>query len=242
MKKILLTALMAVLVNSAFAQWYVYRNSTETPNFIRIYGSFNYTSMKETIGGQSLSFNPLGITVGAVLSPNLTINTLHRMPLFLESGIEATYNYGHTNQYIVVNGKPAPLCGGSNHVELKDADGNDYNAVMYEGAERKINMISASVPVNLTYSFDFSNGKLSIVPLIGANFRFNIISKVTEGDNTYNLVKNEDVNLFQFGLNAGVSFVIVRGFYAGYRLQYDIMEYADNVKTMSHSLQIGYRF
>lgn len=242
MKKILLTALMAVLVNSAFAQWYVYRNSTETPNFIRVYGSFNYGSMKETIGGQSISFNPLGITVGAVLSPNLTINTLHRMPLFLESGIEATYNYGHTNQRIVVNGKVAPLCGGANHVDLKDADGNEYSATMVEGDERKINMISASVPVNLTYSFDFANGKLSIVPMLGANFKFNIISKVTDGDTTYNLIKDEDVNLFQFGVNAGVSFVIVRGFYAGYRLQYDIMEYADNVKTMTHSLQIGYRF
>lgn len=243
MKKLLLiAALIMTFVGNTFAQWYVYRNSTETPNFIRIYGSFNYGSMKETINGESISFNPLGITVGGMLSPNLTINTLHRMPLFLEAGVEATYNYGHTNEHISVNGQNAPLIGGANHVELKDADGNEYKAVKYEGSERKLNMISASVPVNLAYSFDFANGKLSIVPFLGANFKFNIISKVTDGEETYNLIKQEDVNLFQFGLNAGVSFVIVRGFYAGYRMQYDIMEYADNVKTMAHSLQIGYRF
>lgn len=249
MKKILLiAALMMTFVGNSFAQWYVYRNSTETPNFIRVYGGFNYGSVKETINGQSVSFNPLGITVGGCFSPNLTINTLHRMPLFLEAGVEFAYNYGHTNDVLAVGGKDVPLIGGSNHVELKDADGKELAVTKYEGTnnKRKLNMISASIPVNLTYSIDFSKGKMSLVPMLGANLKFNIVSKVTEGEGegavTYNRLKDEDVNIFQFGINAGIHFVMVRGFMAGYRLQYDIMEYAENVKTMYHSLQIGYRF
>lgn len=248
MKKLLLiAALMMTFVGNTFAQWYVYRNSTETPNFIRVYGGFNYGSMKETVNGESISINPLGITVGGCFSPNLTINTLHRMPLFLEAGVEFSYNYGHTNERIAVGTKDVPFVGGSNYVDLKDEDGNDLKAYKTEGvSQRKINMISASVPVNLTYSIDFSQGKMSLVPLLGANLKFNIVSKVKEvtgdGETTYNRLKDQDVNIFQFGLNAGISFVMVRGFMAGYRLQYDIMEYAENVKTMTHSLQIGYRF
>ena len=252
-KYLLLTALLSMFVSSSFAQWYVYRNSKETPNFIRVYGSFDYGSMKETVNGESISFNPLGITVGGLLSPNLTINTLKRMPLFLETGVEFSYAYGHTTDHLRIDpcevyshGQEIKMIGGSNHVELTDEDGNELKVTKYEGMERKINMISASVPVNLAYSIDFSQGKMSLVPFVGANFKFNIVSKVSEGtadgEKVTNRLKDEDVNIFQFGLNAGVNFVIVRGFYAGYRLQYDIMEYAENVKTMKHSLQIGYRF
>lgn len=245
-KYLLLTALLSMFVSSSFAQWYVYRNSKETPNFIRIYGSFDYGSMKETVGGESISFNPLGITVGGLLSPNLTINTLKRMPLFLETGAEFSYAYGHTKEHLAVDGHDIKMIGGSAHTQLTDDEGNELKVVKYEGYERKINMINASVPVNLAYSIDFSQGKMSLVPFVGANFKFNIVSKVTEtnseGESVTNRLKDEDVNIFQFGINAGVNFVIVRGFYAGYRLQYDIMEYAENVKTMKHSLQIGYRF
>ena len=252
-KYLLLTALLSMFVSSSFAQWYVYRNSKETPNFIRVYGSFDYGSMKETVNGESISFNPLGITVGGLLSPNLTINTLKRMPLFLETGVEFSYAYGHTTDHLKIepcevysHGQEIKMIGGGSHVELTDEDGNELKVTKYEGTERKINMINASIPVNLAYSIDFSQGKMSLVPFVGANFKFNIVSKVSEGtadgEKVTNRLKDEDVNIFQFGINAGINFVIVRGFYAGYRLQYDIMEYAENVKTMKHSLQIGYRF
>lgn len=251
-KYLLLTALLSMFVSSSFAQWYVYRNSKETPNFIRLYTSFDYGSMKETVGGESISFNPMGITVGGLLSPNLTINTLKRMPLFLETGVEFSYAYGHTNEHLQVQNEnrvhwsDIKFISGGTHSQLKDANGEALLVQKYEGTERKINMINASIPVNLAYSIDFSEGKMSLVPFIGANLKFNIVSKVTEttgeGEQVTNRLKDEDVNIFQFGINAGINYVIVRGFYAGYRLQYDIMEYAENVKTMKHSLQIGYRF
>ena len=147
-KYLLLTALLSMFVSSSFAQWYVYRNSKETPNFIRVYGSFDYGSMKETVNGESISFNPLGITVGGLLSPNLTINTLKRMPLFLETGVEFSYAYGHTTDHLRIDpcevyshGQEIKMIGGSNHVELTDEDGNELKVTKYEGAERKINMI-----------------------------------------------------------------------------------------------------
>ena len=93
-KKLLFLSLMLMAFTSnTFAQWYVYRNSAENPNWIRAYAGINYGSISETVNGQTLSFNPIGATVGAVLSPNLTFNTLKRMPLFLEVGAEFSYMY-----------------------------------------------------------------------------------------------------------------------------------------------------
>ena len=246
-KKLLFLSLMLMaFASNTFAQWYVYRNSAENPNWIRAYAGINYGSISETVNGQTLSFNPIGATVGAVLSPNLTFNTLKRMPLFLEVGAEFSYMYGHTTEAISVSDGMShwrnlvPL--GDKNVPLVDADGEEYPANLVPTANRKINMMTASIPVNLTYYFDFKDGKFCVAPFLGTSLKFNLMSQVTIGEEKYGQIKPENVHIFQVAVNAGVNVIIAKGFGVGYRFQKDIMHYAVNTTSMNHGLMFFYRF
>lgn len=254
MKKFLFAfALLLAYANNTFAQWYVYRTASEIPTVLRGYASFNYGSIKETVNGQTLSFNPLGATIGGMLCPNLTFNTLNRKPLFLEVGAEFSYMYGHTSEGIRVQDAKgnwtnlSPI--GDKSVSLVNADGNERPAETFTrpteaegGGDATLNMFYASVPVNLTYYIEFPKANIAVAPFLGVNLRFNIKSQIKADGQTYNRLKEESVNIFQFGINAGVNVMLVRGFTVGYRFQPDIMHYAENVSTMTHSLMLGYRF
>ena len=250
MKKLLfIAALLASMVNNTFAQYYGV-NASEKSCFVHVYGRFNYASLKETVNGSSISISPMfGGTIGGVLSPNLTINTMDRRPLFLEVGAEFSYMYGKTTDRINVNGRNAVPVGDSN-IQLTDEDGNEYPSTVLNGAEKAtLNMVYANVPVTLTYDLiNISKGQVIIAPLIGVDFRFNIMSKLTMfsggegGEISYSKIKDEDVNIFQFGAHVGFNVILVHGFTVGYRFNPDIMHYAKNTTTMTHSLQLGYRF
>lgn len=249
MKKLLFIAVMLTAIASTTkAQWYVYRNSAENSNWVRAYTGITYGSVKETINGQSLSFNPIGAVVGAVLSPNLTFNTLKRMPLFLEVGVEFSYAYGHTTDCInlKVDKQDRPWEGqipfANDAASVVKADGTPYEASMSEVNNRKLNMMTASIPVNITYCFDFIPGQLTLAPYLGAAFKFNLMSQWTIDDQKIGMIKDEHVNVFQVAGQAGFNVIIVKGFSVGYRFQYDFMHYAYSTTTNNHSLQFGYRF
>lgn len=247
MKRLLfIAALLAGMVNDTFAQFYG-TNTAEKQCFVHVYGRFNYGSVKETVNGSSISFTPLlGGTIGGVLAPNLTFNTMSRKPLFLEVGAEFSYMYGKTTERIAVDGKPiVPM---TYNVELADKNGNEYTTSVVPAEKMTLNTVYANVPVTLTYDLiNISKGQVIIAPLVGVDFRFNIMSTLTTVTNTgeevtYSKIKDEDVNLFQFGAHVGFNVIIVHGFTVGYRFQPDIMHYAKNTSTMTHSLQLGYRF
>ncbi len=246
MKKLLfITAMLVAFASNTFAQ-YLLTNSTETRNFIRVYGGFNYASVKETVNGSSVSFNPLGATVGGVFSPNLTFNTLKRMPLFLEVGGEFTYLYGKPKQTISVQDEVGQWHGlqpiGDTSVELLNEDGTERPSQTQDCGEIVLNSISFSIPVNVSYCFDIKNGKYAIAPYAGVNLKFNLLSQLTVNGEKYGKLKAEQANHFQFGVNLGVNVILVHGFTVGYRFQPDIMHYAVNTTTSAHSLQLGYRF
>lgn len=110
----------------------------------------------------SISYNPTKIIYDYEGVDNLSVNGFSigytkgfsiakEFPLFLETGIGATYSFGK----------------------------EDYDDLGYKEdiLERKTNLFSINIPVNLTYKFSLPNGKVSIVPYIGVNFRGNIIGK-----------------------------------------------------------------
>lgn len=171
---------------------------------------------------------------------------MSRKPLFLEVGAEFSYMYGKTTERIAVDGKPiVPM---TYNVELADKNGNEYTTSVVPAEKMTLNTVYANVPVTLTYDLiNISKGQVIIAPLVGVDFRFNIMSTLTTVTNTgeevtYSKIKDEDVNLFQFGAHVGFNVIIVHGFTVGYRFQPDIMHYAKNTTTMTHSLQLGYRF
>lgn len=110
----------------------------------------------------SISYNPTKIIYDYEGVDNLGVNGFSigytkgfsiakEFPLFLETGIGATYSFGK----------------------------EDYDDLGYKEdiLERKTNLFSINIPVNLAYKFSLPNGKVSIVPYIGVNFRGNIIGK-----------------------------------------------------------------
>lgn len=110
----------------------------------------------------SISYNPTKIIYDYEGVDNLSVNGFSigytkgfsiakEFPLFLETGIGATYSFGK----------------------------EDYDDLGYKEdiLERKTNLFSINIPVNLAYKFSLPNGKVSIVPYIGVNFRGNIIGK-----------------------------------------------------------------
>lgn len=71
--------------------------------------------------------------------------------IFVEASVNATYSFGK----------------------------EDYDDLGFDEdiLERKTNLFSLNIPVNIAYKFSLPNGKVSIVPYIGINFRGNIIGK-----------------------------------------------------------------
>lgn len=110
----------------------------------------------------SVSFNPMKAVIDVEGADDLNftgfsfsyakgISIAKNLPIFVEAGINALYAFGK----------------------------EDYNDLGLDEdlLERKTNIFSVNIPVNLVYKISLSNSKVSIVPYVGVNFRGNIIGK-----------------------------------------------------------------
>ena len=126
--------------------------------------SSSSTRNTDTNGWQrvTVSYNPTKIISDYEGADDLSINGFSigytkgfsiakEFPLFVEASVNATYSFGK----------------------------EDYDDLGFDEdiLERKTNLFSLNIPVNIAYKFSLPNGKVSIVPYIGINFRGNIIGK-----------------------------------------------------------------
>lgn len=126
--------------------------------------SSSSTRNTDTNGWQriTVSYNPTKIISDYEGADDLSVNGFSigytkgfsiakEFPLFVEASVNATYSFGK----------------------------EDYDDLGFDEdiLERKTNLFSLNIPVNIAYKFSLPNGKVSIVPYIGINFRGNIIGK-----------------------------------------------------------------
>lgn len=158
--------------------------------------------------------NAYGVTAGFLWGLNIVRN----MPLYIEFGPELTW------------------LTASDSFEDSDSYGR-YEEVWTEDVTA--NLLSLSVPVNVTYRFDITD-KFSIAPFAGPNLKFNILASGTSED-TYVEYRDGELNdsesysedfdafddddtdgntatRFQFGYNIGCNFSFGQWTF-GYRYQ-----------------------
>ena len=87
-----------------------------------------------------------------------------------------------------------------------------------------LKLYSVNVPVNITYRFSFSGGKMHLAPYTGPFFRFNVAGNVAGETDIFKLFKR-----FQFGWQEGVAFN-VRAFYVSLAYAHDFSDLEDTSK------------
>ena len=184
------------------------KEKKETPNYNRISLGLSTMRLKDTyynkynrevfdFDGEKIMMK--GVDFNYLRGISLTSN----IPLYLEVGGRVTFDTYN-----------------------KTIDEDEYKGVVYEEKAR-VNILSLSVPINVTYKFSFDNG-LYIAPFAGIHFRTNILGTVkyteeastgAKDKETYNLFKADDhdddaffdddedtCKRFQFGGQFGVNF------------------------------------
>lgn len=103
-------------------------------------------------------------------------------------------------------------------------------------SDHDLKLYSVNVPVNLTYRFSFSGGKLHLAPYTGPFFRFNVAGNL-QGQT--DIFVSGSVKRFQFGWQEGVAFS-VSAFYVSLSYAHDFSKLADmSVSNKISGLHIG---
>lgn len=129
----------------------------DTENYNRIYVSYSPVALKGFYGAAGKLSLP-GVSVGYTRGINLKSD----LPLFLELGGQLSYASNTFDK------SDLPL------LDLFD----DYDYTMSSFLpEQKHTFVAVSVPVAVSYKFSFAGKKFSVAPLVGLNFRYNIIGE-----------------------------------------------------------------
>ena len=139
---------------------------------------------------------------------------LAKKPLFLETGISASFNIRtYMNENYGENG-------------------------YYWSSKKLFPILSARIPVNLSYNLKLSN-KFSIQPLVGINFKvipifeYNYELIDDRNNNIYYSEDDVDKVRFQFGWQAGFGFNISKVF-VGIQYNMDFLPLAEIMKNYSN--------
>ncbi|MBQ0006689.1 MAG: hypothetical protein KBS57_04720 [Alistipes sp.] len=90
-------------------------------------------------------------------------------------------------------------------------------------SDSDLKLYSVNVPVNLTYRFSFSGGKLHLAPYTGPFFRFNVAGNLQGQTDIFH---SGSIKKFQFGWQEGVAFS-VSAFYVSLSYAHDFSKLAD---------------
>jgi hypothetical protein len=180
----------------------------------------------------NMKFN--GISLGYSKAFSVSKN----LPLYLEAGLGVQYSYD------------------------KKTASNSLEDLSIQYSTKKFRMLSAKVPVTLAYKYDIPNIKVSVLPFIGVNFRFNALAR----QNTENIImKNGEIlyqerhkadcfdsddmgksdytwNRFQAGWEFGVKATYDSKYMIGLSYGKDFNEIGKNTKIHTTSLTLGYIF
>lgn len=195
-------------------------------------------------GADDCSFT--GLSLGYSKAFGIARNT----PLFIEAGIGLQYSF------------------------FTDDEAYDYGGeISNYGArpsEDKYNMLSAKIPVNLTYSWQIPNSKVTVAPYAGLTMRFNIfgnkkteleVGKDYDGDAEKDYEEEYDVKLdknlfdkddmgdkdatwkrFQIGWQIGVNARFNNNLMLGVSYGSDFSELCKKTKINTTSVTLGYCF
>ena len=144
---------------------------------------------------------------------------------------------------------------GLQYFTYKDEEDDEYYSF-----EDKISMLSLKVPVSLAYRWDIPGSKVSLMPFAGLTLRFNVTGKETmtyeeDGDSEeeeVDLFDKDDVEKyfgdedyawkrFQMGWQIGVK-ASISNFVLGVSYGGDFSEIAEDAKSKTTSITLGYRF
>lgn len=129
----------------------------DTESYNRIYVSYSPLALKGFYGAAG-KLSLTGVSAGYTHGINLKSD----LPLFLEIGGQISYASGKFDK------SDLPL--------LDLFDDYDYTISSFL-PEQKHTFVAVSVPVAVSYKFSFADKKFSVAPLIGLNFRYNIIGE-----------------------------------------------------------------
>ena len=251
--KLIFTIVLMTITSSISAQ---FTNSGTTNT------SGNISSNVNTDGWQKIyiSYNPLKAVIdvsgaddldftGFSIGYNKSYSISNDFPLFVETGIEATYAF-----------------------KTIDKDDNEELDTYYGEMEQKMTYLSANIPVNLAYKFTLSDKNISIIPYLGVNLKGNIIAKSKhefvefEDDYYYDSEKDfwedqeeegykQDMNYFdkkdvgkdnqwkriQFGWQIGIG-LYYNQLYIGLEYGKDLSELYKKTQISKTSITLGYSF
>lgn len=138
------------------------------------------------------------------------------------------------------------------------------------GVDMKVTTLSAAIPANIAYKFTLNEGRTTITPYAGLNFKFNILGKgkfdtddedddyeyyayddeEDEGsdDDTINFFDKKDMGgkdgvwkRFQLGWQIGAT-VAFNSFYVNVEYGTDFSELAKKLKTSTFAIGAGFNF
>lgn len=233
---LLAAAAMLAVCTTASAQFSNTSSSTssartaDTQGWSTVYVQWNPT----TAAIENNSMDDPSFTVfslGYSKATNIASNT----PLFVEYGLGVQYFFT-TVDY--------------------DDDKNPWASIY----DQKYNMLSAKIPVSLTYKWHLSNSSIDILPFAGINFRFNILGSKKLKSNMENEVPNDtkdNLNLFdkddmgskdatwkrfQAGWQIGVNARFNEKLLIGISYGTDFSEIVRKTKLNTTSITLGYCF
>ena len=175
---------------------------------------------------------------GISLGYSKAFSVSKELPLYLEAGIGIQYSYDKKTA-------SAPM---------------EDLSIQY--STKKFRMLSAKIPVSLSYKYDIPNIKVSVLPFIGVNFRVNALAR----QNTENVIMKNGVityqqrskadcfdsddmgksdftwNRFQAGWEFGVKATYDSKYLIGLSYGKDFNEIGKNTKIHTTSLTLGYLF
>lgn len=183
MKRLSFIVVLLVIATGAFAQ-FVQSNPTQTntaantnsgnffskmttDNYGRFYIGYNPISVNwEEMGSMMKKVLPMknGLSLGYMHANNI----VKSLPLYVEYGANVAWTFGKYDDKESVDGYSSKT-------------------------ERKLNMFSVNVPVNVAFRFSFANNDFSVTPYLGLNFRINlagtcketVINKMEYGGESY---------------------------------------------------------
>lgn len=251
MRKIKLFAVAALLAagTSASAQ---FSNSSSrsartvsTDGWSTIYVQYNPITISiDEKGADDMSVNAFS------LGYNKAFSIAKSTPLFIEAGIGLQYMFKTDDE------------------PYEDWDEVDDNEA--QPSEDKYSMLSAKIPVSLTYRWSIPNSKIALAPFVGIDFRFNIMGKkkteLEVGSDYYgdaeedweeyydqkldkNLFDKDDMGdkdatwkRFQFGWHIGVNAHFNNSLLLGVSYGTDFSELFKDGKMKTTSITLGYNF
>lgn len=222
-KSILAIALMSVAM-SASAQFTTSGHASSTSKSVSngwntLYFEWNPSTLNIDVKDAD-NQNFTGLSLGY----NHAFGLSKSIPLYVETGLGLQYSFC-TVDY--------------------DDDEEDYYDEDEE--DEKYWMLSAKVPVNLTYAFQIPGSSVTLLPYAGLGLRFNIAGQEKYGKEHTNLFSKKDKDgdqwkRFQIGWQIGLKAHIGQNFMLGAGYYRDFSEIAKKVKISGGNITIGYLF